>query len=100
MHNLLVAVQVALALLMLVSSGLMIRSFHALRSVEPGFVEPGRVQTFSFSIPRTEVTDPERVTRMQHQILEAIADLHGVASVALPRDCRWTWTTPIASARR
>src|SRR5262249_32875940 len=36
-QNVLVTVQVALALVLLVSSGLMIRSFQALRSVQPGF---------------------------------------------------------------
>ena len=82
-QNLLVAVQVALALVTLVSSGLMIRSFQALRSVEPGFIEPGGVQTFTFSIPRSEVAEPERVTQLQQQIVDAIADLPGVDSVAL-----------------
>jgi predicted permease len=86
----LVALQMALALLMLVSSGLMIRSFQALRHVEPGFTQPGRVQTLSVSIPVSEVAEPERVTRVQHEILDRIAAIPGVASVAftsrLPMD--------------
>jgi putative ABC transport system permease protein len=41
----LVVVQVALALILLVGSGLMIRSFQAIRSVEPGFARPEQVQT-------------------------------------------------------
>jgi predicted permease len=48
----LVAAQVALALVLLVSAGLMIRSFQALRLVDPGLTEPQLVQTFSVSIPR------------------------------------------------
>ncbi len=86
----LVAGQMALALVLLVSSGLMIRSFQALRSVEPGFTQPERVQTFSISIPSTEVPEPQRVTRMQHEILEKIAAIPGIASAAfttrLPTD--------------
>jgi hypothetical protein len=39
-QNALVARQVALALVLLVSSGLMIRTFEALRAVESGFTEP------------------------------------------------------------
>src|SRR5579872_800754 len=39
-RNMLVVAQVALALVLLVSSGLMIRTFQALRSVEPGFTRP------------------------------------------------------------
>jgi predicted permease len=86
----LVAVQMALALVMLVSSVLMIRSFHALRRVEPGFTQPARVQTFSVSIPESEVAEPERVTRLQHEMLNRVAAIPAVASVAftsrLPMD--------------
>ena len=72
----------ALALVLLVSAGLMIRSFQALRRVDPGFTEPEHVQTFSISIPATVVAEPERVTRMQHEILDKIAAIPGVASAA------------------
>ena len=78
----LVAAQMALALVLLVSAGLMIRSFQALRSVDPGFTEPARVQTFSISIPAALVADPERVTRMQRDVLDRIAAIPGVASAA------------------
>ena len=61
------AAQIALALVLLVSAGLMIRSFQALRSVDPGFTQPEHVQTFSISIPGTVVAEPERVTRMQQR---------------------------------
>jgi predicted permease len=78
----LVAAQVALALVLLVSAGLMIRSFQALRRVDPGFTEPQRVQTFTISISSTMVAEPERVTRMQHEVLDKIAAIPGVASAA------------------
>jgi hypothetical protein len=42
-------------------SGLMIRSFQALRGVEPGFVRPEEVLTVRLSIPTAEVEDPEQV---------------------------------------
>ncbi len=45
-QNALVVGQVALALVLLVSSGLMIRTFEALRAVEPGFASPESLQTF------------------------------------------------------
>jgi predicted permease len=78
----LVAVQVALALVLLVSAGLMIRSFQALRRVDPGFAQPQHVQTFSMSIPATMVVEPERVTRMQQEVVDKIASIPGVALVA------------------
>jgi predicted permease len=89
-QHMLVTAQMALALVLLVSSGLMIRSFQALRRVEPGFTQPQRVQTFAFSIPQTTVPDPERVTRMQQEILDKVAAIPGAASAAfmtrLPTD--------------
>jgi predicted permease len=78
----LVAAQVALALVLLLSAGLMIRSFQALRRLDPGFAEPQRVQTFSISLSATMVAEPERVTRMQHEVLDRIAATPGVASAA------------------
>jgi predicted permease len=78
----LVAAQVALALVLLVCAGLMIRSLQALRRVDPGFAEPQRVQTFSISISATMLAEPERVTRLQQQVLDNIAAIPGVASTA------------------
>jgi predicted permease len=81
-QNTLVVVQVALALVLLVGSGLMIRSFQALRSVQPGFAQPDRIQTMHIRIPEAQVQEPDRVTRMQNDILEKIAAVPGVASAA------------------
>jgi predicted permease len=89
-HNVLVALQMALALILLVSSGLMIRSVQTLRNVPTGFVNPHDVQSFTISIPRTEVQEAELATRMQHEIVEKMAAIPGVTSAAfttrLPMD--------------
>jgi predicted permease len=82
-RSILVVVQVALALILLVSSGLMIRTFQALRHVDPGFSNAHAVQTFRISIPATQVKEPERVLRMEQEILNRIAALPGVSSVAM-----------------
>ena len=81
-QNTLVVVQVALALVLLVGSGLMIRSFQALRNVQPGFTRPEQIQTVRISIPEAQVAEPERVTRMQNDILDKIAGIPGVTSAA------------------
>ena len=78
----LVVVQVALALVLLVGSGLMIRTFQALLNVEPGFATTADVQTARVWVPPQQVQDPERVTRIQHEILDKIAGLPGVTAAA------------------
>ena len=88
-RNVLVVVQVALALVLLVSSGLMIRTFQALRAVTPGFSEPAQVQTVRITIPNSLVRDPERVARMQQEIRDKLAALPGVTSAGFRRRCRW-----------
>jgi predicted permease len=80
-RNLLVIAQVALALILLVSAGLMIRTFQSLRNVEPGFTHPEHLQVMRLSIPRSLVTEPLRVTRIQSDISEKIAAIPGVTSV-------------------
>ena len=47
----LVAAQVALAVVLLVGSALMLRTFIAIRDVQPGFTDPARVLTARISIP-------------------------------------------------
>ena len=82
-RNVLVVVQVSLALVLLICSGLMIRTFRALTNVNPGFAEPERVQTFRIYIPETEVKENERVVRFQQEIQDKIAAIPGVESVAI-----------------
>jgi predicted permease len=81
-RNALVIVQVALALVLLVASGLMIRTFVALLNVEPGFAAAADVQTARVWVPPQQVTEAERVTRMQHEILDKVAALPGVKAAA------------------
>jgi predicted permease len=81
-RNTLVVVQIALALVLLISSGLMIRTFLALRQVEPGFTRPEELQTVRLRIPEADVKEPDRVFRMQHEILQKIAAIPGIAAAS------------------
>jgi predicted permease len=81
-RNFLVTVQVALALVLLICSGLMIRTFRALTQVNPGFVRPAELQTFRISIPPSDVPDDARVPRIEQQIQDKLAAIPGVSSVA------------------
>ncbi len=84
----------ALALVLLVSSGLMIRSFQALRAVAPGFTEPDRLQTVQLSIPTSLVPEPERVARLQQAIVDKLAAIPGVESAAFSTQMPMAVTSP------
>jgi predicted permease len=81
-RNILVIAQVAMALVLLVSAGLMIRTFQTLRTVQPGFAHAQQVQMMRISIPPSLVPDQERVIRMQNDIVDKLAAIPGVTSVA------------------
>ena len=81
-RNTLVVAQVALSLVLLIASGLMIRSFVELRAVDSGVRDPDRVQTLRIWLAPTHVPEFPRVVRMQNDILDRIAALPGVESVA------------------
>jgi len=78
----LVVVQVAIALVLLVSAGLMIRTFQSIRHVDPGFTEAEHLQLLRMFFSQTAGTDPERVTRMQNAIQDQLASIPGVSSAA------------------
>ncbi len=81
-QNVLVIGQVALALVLLVTAGLMVRTFDALRRVEPGFTNAAELQTLRIAIPTSLVPEPERVARTQNDILDALTAIPGVRSAA------------------
>jgi putative ABC transport system permease protein len=81
-QNALVVVQVALALVLLVTSGLMIRTFYNLRQVDPGFTDPATIQTVRIAVPDAMADEPERVTQIQMAIRERLASIPGVTSAA------------------
>lgn len=91
-RNVLVVVQVALALVLLISSGLMIRTFRALTHVPPGFTEGDALQTFRIYIPESEIPNSERkrIVRTYEEILKKLEAIPGVKSAsfssAVPMD--------------
>jgi predicted permease len=81
-QSVLVVAQVALALVMLVSSGLMIRTFQNLRSVEPGFTDATTVQTVRLSMQGTGLIGMQRLVGMSEEIRERLAAIPGITSAA------------------
>jgi predicted permease len=102
-RNVLAVVQVALALVLLISAGLMIRTFHVLTGVHPGFVRPEEVQTFRLFIPESQVKERAAVARMHQAIMDKIATVPGVSSVALASTVTMTgegWHDPFFARDR
>jgi putative ABC transport system permease protein len=82
-RNGLVVAEIALAVVLLVASGLMIRTFQAMRDVNPGFVRPEEVITLRVSIPDSIVKDDEQAIRTHEQIVRKLEQIPGVRSVGL-----------------
>lgn len=82
-RNTLVVAQVALAAILLVASGLMVRTFMAIRDVPPGFQHPENVLTLRISIPSAVISDPEQTARTHEQIVRKLESISGVESVGV-----------------
>jgi len=92
-RNILVVVQIALALILLVGSGLMVRTFLALRAVPPGFIDPDHVQLVRVMLSEAQVVDPVRVLRLQRDMLDRLATIPDVT------DASFTGNVPMAGER-
>jgi predicted permease len=83
----LVVGQVALALVLLATAGLMLRSFANLRNVKPG-LDPSGVLTFETLLPSNEFPNGPSITAFLQQFQQRVAALPGVqrvgASTSLP----------------
>ncbi|HEY3219317.1 MAG TPA: ABC transporter permease [Gemmatimonadales bacterium] len=81
LRSALVALEVALALVLLIGTGLLVRSLWALSHVDPGF-DPKGVITFQVNPPPRYDT-PDRAVDLYQRVASAIASLPGAGQVAL-----------------
>jgi putative ABC transport system permease protein len=77
----LMGAQVALALVLLISSGLMLRSFWNLRAVDPGF-DPASALTFTIGLPERDYPTVASAVAAHQAIIDSVAALPGVARVS------------------
>src|SRR5260370_74727 len=82
-RSVLVLVQVTLALVLLICSGLMIRTFRAMTKIDPGFSRAAELQTFRISIPEGQIKANGQVVRREEEILHKVAAVPGVASIGI-----------------
>jgi putative ABC transport system permease protein len=78
-RNALVVAQTALAVLLLVGAGLLVRSFVRLQGVDPGF-DSRHVLTFGVSLPDASFPKPEQSALFYEQLTERLAAIPGVTS--------------------
>jgi predicted permease len=97
-RNALVVIQVSLAFVLLICSGLMIRTFRALTHVDAGFDSAAPIQTVRLAIPDAEVPKAENVMRMEEAIVRKIEAVPGVTHVALANSVPMDgsqWSDPV-----
>src|SRR5262249_51038437 len=81
-RNLLVVSEVAISLLLMVGSGLLIRSFYRLRSVDPGF-NPDRLIKAEVSLPRLRYKTLDATRVFYDRLLAGLGSLPGASSTAV-----------------
>jgi len=77
-----VAAEVAMALVLLVGAGLMLRTLAALWRVDPGF-DPSHAVTFSVSLPATPTTTSAETRARLRQLDDKLRSISGVEAVSI-----------------
>jgi putative ABC transport system permease protein len=92
-RSLLIVVEVALSLVLLISAGLLIKSFMRLRDVNPGF-NPNNVLSVSISLPQVKYADEAKQAAFYRDVLERIRETPGVVSAG------GIFTLPLSGSNR
>ncbi len=82
LRSLLVMAEVALALILLIGAGLLVRSFEKLRAVNLGF-RPDNVLAMSMQLNGTPYESAAQIQRFDNEILERISRVNGVTAAGL-----------------
>ncbi len=82
LQSAMVVLQVAVTAVLLVGSGLLLRSFSEVRGVDPGF-DPGRLLTAEVALPSGEYQDVSRRAQFFEQLSEQVSALPSVSAVGL-----------------
>ncbi|HEX8174893.1 MAG TPA: ABC transporter permease [Pyrinomonadaceae bacterium] len=81
LRNALVVAEIAIALVMLIGAGLMVKSFIRLQSVDPGF-KPERILAIDFSLPSAKYKENTQQLAFWEQLMGRVSQLPGVERVA------------------
>ncbi len=89
LRDILVSAEVALALLLLIGTGLLVRSFWQLQQTATGF-NPERVVTATLSLPFGDYASNTNIAFFQEKLLDRLGGIPGIESVGLTSDLPWT----------
>jgi predicted permease len=96
LRNLLAAAEIALAMVLLVAAGLLIRSFTALTSVDPGF-NARHVVTAEISLPQYQYSKPAQWTAFAKELMDRIHPQPGLNDCAIGIPLPIAYPIPIIS---
>src|SRR4029077_2469009 len=82
LRNALLVSEVALALVLVISAVLLVRTFHRMLEADAGF-NPARVLTFQLSLPNAKYKDTDRMAELYQKALRALQSLPGVQAAGL-----------------
>jgi putative ABC transport system permease protein len=82
LRSALVVGEIAIALVLLVASGLLLRSFEKMRAVDLGF-RPDHILTASYSLPQQHYATQAALDEFNDELLRRVQQLPGVKSVGL-----------------
>jgi predicted permease len=85
LRSTLVVTEIALALMLVATAGLLIKGFLRLQEIDPGFVRDNVLTAF-FNLPAAKYGTPEKQVLFQQQLLERVRALPGVTSAAYTND--------------
>ena len=81
----LVVFQVGIAVMLVISAGLLIKSFWRLNQVDPGF-NPDRVLALTITLPQSKYNENPQINNFYNRLIENISVLPGVQSAAIAYD--------------
>jgi putative ABC transport system permease protein len=82
LRSALVVAEIAIAMILLAASGLLLRSFEKMRSVDLGF-QPERVATAAYGLPHEQYSTQASVDAFNRELLERLRRVPGAEAVAL-----------------
>lgn len=97
-RNSLLVSQVALALVLVIATGLLVRTFHRLLSVDPGF-RPAHALTFQITLPESKYPSQAQIVPVYQEVLRNLQALPGVESAGLTETIPLTGATESTAIR-